>query len=169
MVRLVSVQTRRSTYPLWIHSPNLRQRLHDDHDIVTGLGRRLHLAACAAWMDSDNAVMRYGVEQSGPRGSRLFYCLGNAPVVCSLAMPRLYAPTPFTTVRRAPQNAQVHLAILACSHSLTQNRFRLRNADIRLFCRLRAHACASEADCQAGALCAGRLGIAGPGQRGQGP
>lgn len=94
LVRVVSVQVGRWTYPLWIASPELRERLNRDHDIVTDLGRRVHTAACRTGWDPDAVTMNFAMSLSAPAGSGLFFCLGHDPVVRSLVMPRLHAPTP---------------------------------------------------------------------------
>lgn len=94
IVPVISVQTKRTTYPLWIYSKGYRQTLAENHGVVADLGREAHLAACSSGLDPDNLVMRYAVDEMDRRGSGLFYCFGSPPKVLTVVVPRLHAPTP---------------------------------------------------------------------------
>ncbi len=93
VVPVISVQTRGRVYPLWIYSPAYRDYLSREHEIVPDLGRETQLAACSTGHDPDNRVIRYAVDEMNGTGSGLFYCVGKDPIVRTVIVPRLHAPT----------------------------------------------------------------------------
>lgn len=93
VLEVVSVQTRGRAYPLWVFSPPYRESLKA-HGITADLGREAQLAACATGLDPDNLVIRYAVDECNRQGTGLFYCVGAKPIVRTVVVPRLHAPTP---------------------------------------------------------------------------
>lgn len=91
--KVAVVANGRETYPLWAFGPSFRDALAE-RGIHGDLAAQIQLLACQVGFDPDNYLIREATgEDRGSGGTGLFFCIGNNPVVRTLLVPRLHAPT----------------------------------------------------------------------------
>lgn len=93
VIPVVSVQTGGRAYPLWVYNVAYRDSLRE-LGVVPDLGTETQRAANDSGLDPDNYLIRYAIDEMDRSGTGLFYCVGSNPVVRTVVLPRLHAPTP---------------------------------------------------------------------------
>lgn len=83
-----------SFYPLWVFSPGYRESLAE-LGVRADLADAIHRFAGDAGFDADNRLFIEATSSDmDEHGTGFFFCVGRDPVVHTLLVPRLHAPTP---------------------------------------------------------------------------
>lgn len=96
-VRVLTIQQKNLSYPLWIFSPEYRTHLSSHFGRIGDLAMDVHRVAGGTDVDYDNLIIRYATGETGDLGSYgtgVFFCLGSDPRPYLVIAPRLHAPTP---------------------------------------------------------------------------
>jgi hypothetical protein len=92
--KVAVVSNERDSYPLWVFSAGYRESLAE-LGIHGDLADAIHRLAGDAGFDADNRLFIEATSsEMDEQGTGLFFCVGRDPVVHTLIVPRLHAPTP---------------------------------------------------------------------------
>lgn len=95
LVEVLSIQSGKWKYPLWVFSPSYREHLSAQFGEVGDMARHCHRWASSAGLDPDNYVIIEAMEREGGRfGTGMYFCVGANPKPFLVLAPRLHAPTP---------------------------------------------------------------------------
>lgn len=83
-------------YPLWVFNPTYRGSLAVRHGLRADLAKQMHSLAGDIGADPDNALTIAATDPNREtEGTGIYYCAAKSqPVVRTLLVPRLHAPTP---------------------------------------------------------------------------
>lgn len=91
--KVAVVANGRETYPLWAFGKSFREALAE-RGIHGDLAAHVQSLANQVGFDADNYLIREAtIEDREAEGTGLFFCIGKDPVVRTLLVPRLHAPT----------------------------------------------------------------------------